>query len=291
MTVIKIIEGLLYVLLLPLAWGLLTGGERYLRSALKGKKKLSDPFQPFRDLIGLFRLIPIKEEPACLYCAALNAFFGALAGCVFLVRGNLIAVIILIAIANAAYAAGFWFSARNASEGRTGEDNRRNGERELFRGMVQSLLYSMVIMGCFLVTGFYTGRGSFSADGIWAAETVVGRFFPAVLTSMVVFGLFLRRKSYVDDNAPEIYTGRNLAILELGRWYESAVYFGMLFLLHFSGNLLSGLVGGFVCLLAGLLRILLLPFSGGLRDRMLHMTIGWGLFLLCLLNFALVLGR
>ncbi len=283
------IEWLLYIVTVPLFAGSFSGLERIVRSVLKRRKKGASLLQPFRDLVGLVKLKPIQDDKGFLYCAIGYAAFMAMAGCVLFTGGNFVVVILLMTFGNISYAGGFWLSGKEASTEKMRVLFEREGEKELLRAGASLLLFSMIALGFYLVVGFAAGRGGFKIDELLAVKQIQALFLPGLLAALLIYGSALRRKGYVDDRMIAGYTGKNLALLELGRWYESMIFFGIVFLFHFSGNAVTAVVGLFACALVEFLRVLLIPFVAGVNDRMIILAVSMAVFILCLINFVILL--
>ncbi|MDD2484320.1 MAG: hypothetical protein PHQ50_04800 [Eubacteriales bacterium] len=289
MRILTIMEWLLYIVAVPLFAGFFSGIERILRSKLKRQKKLSDLFQPFRDLVGLIKLRPIVEERNFLYCVLVYTVCMAVAGGILFTRANFCAAIVFFLLGNMAYAAGFWFSAKEASTEKKRTLFEREGEKELLRTGASVLLFSMVSFAFYLVVGFSAGKGSFEIADLLASEQIPALLFPVLLLALLLYGIAVRRKGYVDDTMIDAYTGKNLAFLEIGRWYESTIFFGIVFLFHFSGTSLTAVIGLLVILLVEALRVLLIPSIAKFSNRMVVMAFSLIVLLLCLLNIMIVL--
>ena len=293
MTRIIILQWIIYLVTMPLIAGLLVGAARILKSRLQRRKKGPDILQPLRDLVGLIKLKPIAEDRWYLRCAIAYTAFMALAGGVFFSGGNLCGVILLSAFGNAAYVGGFWLAEKtNAAAQKNSNASRRNrvkGENELLRAGAMVILYSMVAFGYHRVTESAIVGGSFLISDLLQAGKMPVLLLPCLLIPLALYGIAGRKKNYIDDLMINGYTGRNLAVLEIGRWYESMVYFGILFLFVFGEGVITAVLAVLVCAAVEYFKVFLMPFFSRVKNKMAVLSIGLICLLICLLNFMVIL--
>lgn len=235
MIFVKIIVFLLYIPAAAMIAGFFSAIERILRGKFSKRTKLPDLLQPYRDILALWKLSPISEGPIFFRCALLYTLFTAAAGGVLVCGGSIVLVPFFLGVGNLSYAAGVWLA---------GKEYRG----ELLRAACWVVLYSFVSLGIYLSIGSATGSGSFFVSDLFIAKCISAILLPGLVLVVFLFGIVGRRASYLDGTVREEYSGRNLAVLELGHWHEHVLLAVTLFLLHFSGTWQSGLIGAVVVL-------------------------------------------
>ena len=268
---------IIYLLLAPLAGGLLAGGEQILRCRIQKRKKGPDLLQPFRDVIGLLKLKPIIEGDVYFRCAAGYLVCMALTGCVVIAGGNFCLATVLAFAGYLALAAGHRFAGRSCEE-------------ELLRAIMVLLLFSLTAFGFYLVSGFSLGHGSFRISDLLASGEPPVRYLPGVVAALILYRIAGWQDPFVTQKMIGEYTGKVLALLETGRWIENLAFLPVLFLCHFAGSVVTGVVGVLVCLAVLILRVALTPLRFMLQDRIPTCGFAAICFLLCLGNFFVLLS-
>jgi ech hydrogenase subunit B len=228
-----------YVLLGPIAGGLLAGIDRKITARMQGR--VGPPLlQPFYDLFKLFskKLDPVNRLQTPLVASSL--IFAVVTGILFFYGSDILLIIFVLTLSGiflvlAAYSTGSPYSVIGA-------------ERELLLMMAYE---PMVII--FLV-GLYNVAGSFSFNDIFASKMPAYLYLPGIYLGLVMILVMKLRKSPFDlatsHHAHQELVmgltsdigGPTLALVELTHWYESVYLYALVFL-FFSSSILVAVIG------------------------------------------------
>jgi len=251
---LSVLFGALYLLLAPLAGGLLAGVDRKITARMQGRQGPSI-LQPFFDLYKLFQKQALVVNNVQDFLVWGFLVFIVFTGCLFFAGGDLLLVFFALTLAGiffvmAACSANSPFSAMGA-------------QRELLQMMAYEPMVLIVAIGFYYVTGsFYVG------------EIITASAVPAVARMPGIFAGFLwiltikLRKSPFDLSTThhahqEMVKGLTtdlsgffLGLVELSHWYENIFLLGIVGLFMMSRDWWSILLAVGVCMLSYFLEIL-----------------------------------
>lgn len=233
------IAALAYLLLAPLAGGLLAGLDRKITARMQGR--IGPPIlQPFYDLSKLFskRLAPVNRLQVPL--VASHFFFIVLTGVLFFEGSDILLIIFVLTLAEvflvlAAYSTGSPYGSIGA-------------ERELILMMAYE---PMIIL---TLVGLYEGAKSFNFYEIFASESPLILELPGIYLGLLCVLVMKMQKSPFDISTShhahqELVKGLTadlggpaLGLVELAHWYESVYLYAIVFL-FFSSSPLMAVVG------------------------------------------------
>ena len=233
------IAALAYLLLAPLAGGLLAGLDRKITARMQGR--IGPPLlQPFYDLSKLFskRLAPVNRLQVPL--VASHFFFIVLTGVLFFEGSDILLIIFVLTLAEvflvlAAYSTGSPYGSIGA-------------ERELILMMAYE---PMIIL---TLVGLYEGAKSFNFYEIFASESPLILELPGIYLGLLCVLVMKMQKSPFDISTShhahqELVKGLTadlggpaLGLVELAHWYESVYLYAIVFL-FFSASPLMAVVG------------------------------------------------
>ena len=223
----SILSGFLYLLLAPLAGGLLAGLDRKITARMQ--RRVGPPLlQPFYDVFKLWDKQPVAVNEAQRFYVSGFLLFVVLSGLFFFVHGDLLLVIFTLTIAGvcfivAAYASNSPYSQAGA-------------EREL----VQTMAYEPMLL--LMALGFYLRCGTFSLHGILQSPVMNFLYMPGLFIGLCYILLIKFRKSPFDlsmshEAHQELIqgilteiSGRTLALVEIAHWYENVFLLGFIYL-------------------------------------------------------------
>jgi len=233
------IAALAYLLLAPLAGGLLAGLDRKITARMQGR--IGPPIlQPFYDLSKLFskRLAPVNRLQVPL--VASHFFFIVLTGVLFFEGSDILLIIFVLTLAEvflvlAAYSTGSPYGSIGA-------------ERELI------LMMSYEPMIILTLVGLYEGAKSFNFYEIFASESPLILELPGIYLGLLCVLVMKMQKSPFDISTShhahqELVKGLTadlggpaLGLVELAHWYESVYLYAIVFL-FFSSSPLMAVIG------------------------------------------------
>ncbi|ODU56166.1 MAG: Ech hydrogenase subunit EchB [Clostridium sp. SCN 57-10] len=251
---ISVIYAALYVLLAPLAGGLLAGIDRKITARMQGRQG-PPVLQPFYDLHKLRQKQALVVNTVQDFLVWGFLVFVVFTGALFFSGGDLLLVFFALTLASiffimSAYSANSPYSAMGA-------------QREL----VQIMAYEPMVL--LVAIGFYDVTGSFSVRDIVHAGSV-----PAIVYTPGIFIGFLWilaikfRKSPFDLSTSHHahqemvkgmtteLSGHILALVEIAHWYENIFLLGVVGLFFMTGAWWSGIVALVGCAITYFFEIL-----------------------------------
>lgn len=228
-----------YMILGPLAGGLLDGLDRKITARLQGR--IGPPLlQPFYDLAKLFsrRIQPVNRLQIPL--VASHLIFAVITGALFFEGSDILLIVFVLTLSGiflilAAYSTGSPFGTIGA-------------ERELLLMLAYEPMVILVLVGLYDVT-----KG-FNFYDIMRSPMPVILYLPGIYLCILVILLMKLRKSPFDLSTShhahqELVKGLTadmggpaLGLVELAHWYESTYLYALVFL-FFSSSPLAGCLG------------------------------------------------
>jgi len=217
----------LYLILAPVAGGLLAGLDRKLSAYLQGRK--GPPLiQPFYDILKLIKKEPIKINRFQNFNIFLFSVLIILTGAFFFSGGEFLLVLFSLLLAGVFFVlAGF---SHNSPYSHLG------AERELIQMMSYDPMILLVAIGIYMVTG------TFKIDRIASVDYALILYLPGVFFGYCYILTFKFRKSPFDllmshhahqelvKGLVTEYSGKTLALIEVIHWYENVMLLGIVYL-------------------------------------------------------------
>lgn len=213
------------LILAPIIGGLLSGLDRIITARLQGR--VGPPLlQPFYDIFKLFgkeSMIVNRFQVVCVY---LYLFFAALALVLFMLKGDLIVIVFIMAIGGSCVVLGALSSRSPYSQ--------IGAHREI----MQMLAYEPILL--LMAVAFYMATGGFNVGDVLAYDKPLLVQLPFVFIAVGIALTIKMRKSPFDISAShhahqEIvrgfltdYSGPLLALIEIAHFYEVVLVFGFL---------------------------------------------------------------
>lgn len=232
------IGAILFLILAPLAGGLIAGIDRILTARMQGR--VGPPIlQPFYDVGKLFEKESVVVATAQNFYVIAYLAFIVLSGALFFAGGDLLLIIFAFTLAHVflvlgAYAAHSPYSHIGA-------------EREL----IQVMAYEPMII--LAAVGLYMVGGSFYVSDIAASTTPAILYLPGVFLGLAVILTIKLRKSPFDISTShhahqEVvkgitteFSGPTLGQIEIAHWYENIFLLGLVYL-FFAWNPVIGII-------------------------------------------------
>lgn len=223
----SVLAALAFVVLAPLAAGLLNGVDRIVSARMQSR--MGPPvLQPLYDLCKLFQKERIAVTTSGHFFLLGYLLFTVVAGVEFFIGGDLLIVIFALALGSVffvlgAFAAGSPYSHIGA-------------ERELVQLMASEPMLIIAAMG------FYVAADSFQVKDIFAHPDLMIVTLPGIFLGLVYILTIKLRKSPFDLSTShhahqEIikgitteFSGPYLAVIELAHWYETVLLMGLMYL-------------------------------------------------------------
>ena len=254
MIIENVISIIAYLILAPLAGGLLAGLDRKLSARMQ--RRVGPPvLQPFYDVLKLFE----KEKQTVTrvqdYYVLIFVIFVMASGAIFFGGGDLLLVIFTLTVASAFLIIAAFSS--NSPYAQVG------AERELLQMMAYA---PMVLM---TAIGFYMYCGSFTVSDIMKGISMpflplIGIFIGFVFILTIKF-----RKSPFDLSLSHHahqelvrgltteFSGRTLGWIEISHWYENVFLLGFVFLFFANGTVWGTIIGVVVAVVAYFFEVLI----------------------------------
>lgn len=227
-----------YVVLAPMAGGLLAGLDRKVSAWLQGR--VGPPVvQPFYDVSKLFRKERIAVNRFQNFFVFLFFLFMVFTGSLFFAGANILIVVFTLVLASLLFVlAGFTVNSPYSHLG---------AEREL----IQMMAYDPAIL--ILAIGFYVVTGSFNVGSIYQAsrEGYLIAYLPGIFATYLYVLTIKFRKSPFDLSISHHahqelvrgltteFSGPHLALIEIAHWYENILLLALIYL-FFAFNPLIG---------------------------------------------------
>ena len=222
-----LIGAVLFLVLAPVAGGLIAGIDRKITARMQGR--VGPPIlQPFYDVGKLFEKERVVVTTAQNFYVLAYLVFIALSGAIFFAGGDLLLVVFAFTLAHVFLVLGAY--AVHSPYSHIG------AEREL----IQVMAYEPMII--LVVVGFYMVTGSFFVDAIAAATVPAIAYLPGVFIGFAAILTIKLRKSPFDISTShhahqEIvkgitteFSGSTLAQIEIAHWYENIFLLGLVYL-------------------------------------------------------------
>ena len=223
----KLLWGVGYLLLAPLAGGLLAGCDRIITARLQSRK--GPPLlQPFYDVFKLF------EKRGTVVNGFQNLYmlgfllFVIITGTIFFSGGDLLLVIFALTVAGVFLALGAFST--NSPYSAIG------AERELLQMMAYEPMLIITAMGMYLVTGSFNVRAIATT-----AEPLFIYLLPIFVGFVFILTIKLRKSPFdlssshhghqeIVKGITTEFSGPALGIFEIAHWYENILLLGFVYL-------------------------------------------------------------
>jgi len=222
-----LIGAVLFLVLAPVAGGLIAGIDRKITARMQGR--VGPPIlQPFYDVGKLFEKERVVVTTAQNFYVLAYLVFIALSGAIFFAGGDLLLTVFAFTLAHVFLVLGAY--AVHSPYSHIG------AEREL----IQVMAYEPMII--LVVVGFYMVTGSFFVDAIAAATVPAIVYLPGIFIGFAAILTIKLRKSPFDISTShhahqEIvkgitteFSGSTLAQIEIAHWYENIFLLGLVYL-------------------------------------------------------------
>jgi formate hydrogenlyase subunit 4 len=233
-----LIGAVLFLILAPVAGGLIAGIDRKITARMQGR--VGPPLlQPFYDVGKLFEKENVVVTTAQNFYVLAYLVFIALSGAIFFAGGDLLLVVFAFTLAHVFLVLGAY--AVHSPYSHIG------AERELIQVMAYEPMIILAAVGLYMVTG------SFYVAGIAAATAPAIIYLPGVFLGLAVILTIKLRKSPFDISTShhahqEIvkgitteFSGSTLGEVEIAHWYENVFLLGLVYL-FFAWNPVIGIV-------------------------------------------------
>jgi Formate hydrogenlyase subunit 4 len=243
-----------YLILAPIAGGLLAGVDRKISARMQGR--FGPPIlQPFYDFFKLMEKEPITVNKVQDFYVMCFFIFIVITGCFFFAGGDLLLVIFTLTLASIFLVVAAFSS--NSPYAQVG------AEREL----LQMMAYEPMVL--ITAIGFYIVNGSFNVSDIVTSHNMGIQYLPGIFLGFVFILTIKLRKSPFDlsmshhahqelvKGMTTEFSGKTMAVIEIAHWYENIFLLGFvyLFIAHAAGW--SPIVAVIVCLVVYFLEILI----------------------------------
>jgi len=233
-----IIGAVLFLILAPIAGGLIAGIDRKLTARMQGR--VGPPLlQPFYDVGKLFEKEKVVVVTAQNFYVVAYLVFIALSGALFFAGGDLLLIVFAFTLAHVFLVLGAY--AVHSPYSHIG------AERELIQVMAYEPMIILAAVGLYMVSG------SFYVADIAATTAPAILYLPGVFLGLAVILTIKLRKSPFDISTShhahqEIvkgitteFSGSTLGQIEIAHWYENIFLLGLVYL-FFAWNPVIGIV-------------------------------------------------
>jgi len=243
-----------YLILAPIAGGLLAGIDRKISARMQGR--YGPPIlQPFYDFFKLMEKEPITVNKVQDFYIMCFLIFIIITGCFFFAGGDLLLVIFTLTLASIFLVVAAFSS--NSPYAQVG------AEREL----LQMMAYEPMVL--LTAVGFYLVSGSFNVADIVTGEVMGIKYLPGIFLGFVFILTIKLRKSPFDlsmshhahqelvKGMTTEFSGRTLAALEIAHWYENIFLLGFVYLFFVNQAAWTPVLAVIVCLVVYFIEILI----------------------------------
>lgn len=218
---------LLYVILGPLAGGLISGLDRKITARMQGR--YGPPLlQPFYDVFKLLSKESIAVNGIQNFFILCFLIFVIFTGSLFFMGGDILLVIFALTLASIFMVLGAYCA--NSPYSSIGS----------MRELLQMMAYEPMVL--LTAIGFYVVTKSFSITDIMAYDTPMVLYLPGIFIGFVYILTMKLRKSPFDlsmshhahqevvKGITTEFSGSTLAMIEIAHWYENLFLLGFVFL-------------------------------------------------------------
>lgn len=243
-----------YLILAPIAGGLLAGIDRRISARMQGR--YGPPIlQPFYDFFKLLEKEPITVNKVQDFYVNCFLIFIIITGCMFFAGGDLLLVIFTLTLASIFLVVAAFSS--NSPYAQVG------AERELLQMMSYEPMLLLVAVGFYMVTG------SFNVADVVSSDSMGIILLPGMFLGFVFILTIKLRKSPFDLSTSHHahqelvkgltteFSGRTLAIIELAHWYENIFLLGFVYLFIAHSAVWSPIAAVLVCIVVYFLEVLI----------------------------------
>ena len=243
-----------YLILAPLAGGLLAGIDRRITARMQGR--FGPPIlQPFYDFFKLLEKEPITVNKVQDFYVMCFLIFMIITGCFFFAGGDLLLIIFTLTLASIFMVVAAFSS--NSPYAQIG------AEREL----LQMMAYEPMVL--LTAIGFYIVTGSFNIYDIVTSDVMAIKLLPGIFIGFVFILTIKLRKSPFDlsmshhahqelvKGMTTEFSGKTMALIEIAHWYENIFLIGFVYLFIAHSAVWSPIAAVIVCLVVYFLEILI----------------------------------
>jgi ech hydrogenase subunit B len=243
-----------YLILAPIAGGLLAGIDRKITARMQGR--FGPPIlQPFYDFFKLMEKEPITVNKVQDFYVMCFLIFIIITGCFFFAGGDLLLIIFSLTLASIFLVVAAFSS--NSPYAQIG------AEREL----LQMMAYEPMVL--ITAVGFYIVNGSFNVSDIVTSQMMSISYLPGIFIGFVFILTIKLRKSPFDlsmshhahqelvKGLTTEFSGKTMAVIEIAHWYENIFLLGFVYLFIAHAAAWSPVVAVIVCLAVYFLEILI----------------------------------
>lgn len=243
-----------YLILAPIAGGLLAGIDRKISARMQGR--YGPPIlQPFYDFFKLLEKEDITVNKVQDFYVNCFLIFIIITGSIFFAGGDLLLFIFTLTLASIFLVVAAFSS--NSPYSQVG------AEREL----LQMMAYEPMVL--LTAIGFYMVNGSFNVSDTVTSDVMGIVYLPGIFLGFVFILTIKFRKSPFDLSVSHHghqelvkgltteFSGKTLAIIELAHWYENIFLLGVVYLFIAHSAVWSPIIAVLVCLAVYFLEILI----------------------------------
>lgn len=243
-----------YLILAPIAGGLLAGIDRKISARMQGR--FGPPIlQPFYDFFKLLEKEPITVNKVQDFYVMCFFIFIVITGCFFFAGGDLLLIIFTLTLASIFLVIAAFSS--NSPYAQIG------AEREL----LQMMAYEPMVL--ITAVGFYIVNGSFNISDIVTSDVMGIKYLPGIFLGFVFILTIKLRKSPFDlsmshhghqelvKGLTTEFSGKTMAVIEIAHWYENIFLLGFVYLFFANSLSWSPVLAVVVCLVTYFIEILI----------------------------------
>ena len=250
----KLLCVLIFVLGAPFIGGLLQGLDRKITARLQGR--VGPPIlQPFYDVLKLFHKDKVVVNNLQNFFIVGYLIFLVFTGALFFSGGDFLLVLFALTLAE------IYLIMASCSS------NSPYATLGAQRELIQMVAYEPMLL--LVAIGFYKATGSFSVAEILTHEGPVLQYLPGMFIGFLFILTIKFRKSPFDlstshhahqemvKGSTVEFSGRVLGLTEIAHWYETVFLLGMVVLFIGSADILSLVIGLFVCFITYFIEIMI----------------------------------